>query len=190
MKCYYHTFSQVFTEQECQAIIDFGLAEGLKPGTISTNRVVDEKIRKSDVAFLKRAPETRFLYDALALRIVSANDQSFHLDLSERPFLSLPSVQFTEYKAEGQEHYDWHVDNFWLGQAPTDRKLSCVVQLSDPSTYSGGQLEIEHAAILPDKFTARGDMIVFPSCFRHRVTPVTSGLRHSLVTWAYGPRFK
>lgn len=190
MNCYYHTFDRVFTPDECEAIIEFGKDAGLKPGTVSVDRVVDETIRKSEVSFLQRSAETRFVYDALALRLLSANDQSFGLDLSERPFLSLPSVQFTEYKAEGAEHYDWHVDNFWLGKGPTDRKLSCVVQLSPPDSYAGGRLEIEHAHIDPLRFVHQGDMIVFPSCFRHRVTPVTTGVRHSLVTWAYGPRFK
>lgn len=190
MNAYYHTFSQVFSPDECEEIIALGKAAGLKPGTVTTNRIVDEKIRKSEVSFLTQSWASRFIYDCLAVRIVSANDQCFFLDLSNRPFLDLPSMQFTEYKAEGAEHYDWHTDNFWVSKKTQDRKVSCCVQLSAPEDYEGGRLEIEGTAIPSDRFICRGDIIVFPSCFRHRVTPVTSGIRHSLVTWAYGPRFK
>lgn len=190
MNCHYYTFSQVFSPEECDKIIELGKETGTKPGTVSQARVVDTRIRNSDVSFLTNTHVSRFVYDALALRILSANLAEFGFDLSSVPFLHLPSVQFTEYKAEQEQHYDWHVDNFWTGQSPSDRKLSCVVQLSSPSDYSGGRLEIEHTEIPANRFVQRGDLIVFPSPFRHRVTPVTSGTRHSLVTWAYGPRFK
>lgn len=35
----------------------------------------------------------------------------------------------------------------------------------------------------------RGSGVLFPSFLAHQVTPVTRGLRRSLVAWAYGPQF-
>lgn len=58
-------------------------------------------------------------------------------------------------------------------------KLTCVIQLSDPSTYEGGRLKVgsEYA---PD---AQGTMICFPSDTLHEVEPVTNGERFVLVQW-------
>mgnify|MGYP003351822367 FL=1 len=36
----------------------------------------------------------------------------------------------------------------------------------------------------------KGRLLLFPSFIIHRVTPVTKGIRKSLVTWVEGPRFK
>ena len=85
-------------------------------------------------------------------------------------------------------HYDWHVDNNMLTDLPP-RKLSMSVQLSDPDDYDGGGLEISDGQIV-EATDARGAVIVFPSYRVHRVTPVTEGVRRSLVVWANGPAFR
>jgi predicted 2-oxoglutarate/Fe(II)-dependent dioxygenase YbiX len=38
--------------------------------------------------------------------------------------------------------------------------------------------------------THQGSLVAFPSFMTHRVTPVTRGLRWSLVTWLEGPPFR
>ena len=38
--------------------------------------------------------------------------------------------------------------------------------------------------------TMQGTIIVFPSMLPHRVTPVTEGVRYSLVQWFSGPDFR
>ena len=35
----------------------------------------------------------------------------------------------------------------------------------------------------------QGSIIIFPSFMMHQVTPITKGIRNSLVLWAYGPPF-
>ena len=52
-------------------------------------------------------------------------------------------MQFTEYSAAEQGHYDWHHDVCWRGQSGQDRKLSSAVQLSDSESYEGGDFEFE-----------------------------------------------
>tara|TARA_B100000287_G_scaffold425087_1_gene470844 strand:+ start:300 stop:920 length:621 start_codon:yes stop_codon:yes gene_type:complete len=110
-------------------------------------------------------------------------------------------IQFTEYGV-GQ-YYDWHTDsnngpNILGKWAGTIRKLSVTVSLTDPNEYDGGYLEFDFKnyangpqiknkclQILP-----RGSIVVFPSYIWHRVTPITRGIRHSLVQWNSGPPFK
>jgi predicted 2-oxoglutarate/Fe(II)-dependent dioxygenase YbiX len=66
------------------------------------------------------------------------------------------------------------------------RKLSCIVMLSSPSDYTGGDLIFYGNAQGQNRFrlqTKKGALIVFPSDMFHEVTPVTSGTRLSLVMW-------
>ena len=71
------------------------------------------------------------------------------------------------------------------------RKLSFVLQLSDPDDYEGGNLQLIDESgksyIAPRQ---RGTMILFDSRTQHRVLKVRKGVRKSLVGWTVGPRWK
>ena len=64
------------------------------------------------------------------------------------------------------------------------RKISLVVFLSDTKDYDGGDFEFQEEAKIPAE---KGSILIFPSFLSHRVTPVTRGLRYSLVNWFIGP---
>ncbi len=87
------------------------------------------------------------------------------------------------------DFYDWHID---IGASGTtmSRKLSIVVQLSDPSDYEGGRLEINAAGDVTEMPVSQGTLIAFPSFVLHHVAPVISGRRFSLAAWAHGPAFR
>jgi len=116
-----------------------------------------------------------------------ANRAAFGFDISY-----LADIQFTTYTEEKQGHYDWHIDTFWDSNSNYDRKLSVTVQLSDPSEYEGGCFELDPQYEQPDPehLKMKGTVLVFPSFIRHRVTPVTKGVRKSLVAWIEGPCFR
>lgn len=88
------------------------------------------------------------------------------------------------------QFFNWHLDIGPRTSAP--RKLSCVLQLSDPEEYEGGFLDI----MIGDESTyaraerQKGLVIAFPSYKIHRVTPVTSGKRRSLAIFCHGPNFR
>ena len=99
----------------------------------------------------------------------------------------IDSIQYTEYLAGGG-HYDWHVD---IGPKNiSHRKVSITVQLSDPNEYDGGDLELWNGGAIKSIFRGRGATVLFPSFTMHRVTPVTQGLRKSLVLWVGGEHYK
>ena len=109
---------------------------------------------------------------------------AFNIDVDNQA-----EMQFTEYHAAQRGHYDWHQDVHWNGQAAADRKISITVQLSDGDDYEGGDFEFDDVKTNAD-FRSKGTVLVFPSYLRHRVLPVTSGTRRSLVAWFFGPRWK
>ena len=84
--------------------------------------------------------------------------------------------------------YGWHLD--YGGNGTPSRKLSMVLQLTDPSQYEGGNLQLMTSGEPITVRKQRGLVVVFPSYVLHQVTPVTNGNRQSLVSWITGPTFK
>ncbi len=153
---------------------------------------VNNDIRRSQVRWLKRSDSDFYeMFTELDTLIQAANASAFGFDLS-----GFREIQFTEYHASEAGKYDWHHDTKWCAPTPMRRKLSLVLQLSDPSDYEGGVLELKKTANNctevpnPEKILKQGTVIVFPSFLEHRVSTVTAGNRYSLVTWVEGPHFR
>jgi len=137
-------------------------------------------VRRSKVKFIQDDYIKNILYGY----VLEANRVSFGYDITQ-----CCDIQYTEYHASEKGHYDWHEDWAPFLDKPFQRKLSVTVQLSDPSEYEGGQFEM-NAEPLPDWITEKGTVLVFPSFLSHRVSPVTKGIRRSLVAWFEGPRWR
>jgi PKHD-type hydroxylase len=82
-------------------------------------------------------------------------------------------------------HYHLHQDHG--AGALSTRKLTVIVQLTDPSEYEGCELEVVCCGIGPKN---KGDVVVFPSYTPHSVSPLTKGNRNSLVVWVNGPPYR
>ena len=109
------------------------------------------------------------------------NEARYQFDLWD-----VEPLQYTVYSEGG--YYGWHMD---LGPGPAQRrKLSLTIQLSDPSEYEGGDFEAQTGSEVITGPKERGTVIAFPSWIIHRVTPVTRGIRRSLVVWATGEPFR
>ena len=152
----------------------------------------DPKSRISDVAWCRE----QWLYDLIWPFMERANEDAgwrYHIKAAE-------SNQITRYKMGGfyDLHSDGRGDHLSAYNNPTNafmhghvRKLSMSVILND--NFEGGAFEFASygkeectvTAIEPEA----GAVIVFPSAMEHRVTPVTKGIRYSVVTWFVGPPF-
>ena len=84
-------------------------------------------------------------------------------------------------------HYDWHVDH---GPLKVQRKLSVSLQLSHGESYDGCDLQFVAGNKTETGPRERGAVIAFPSYILHRVTPITRGVRKSIVVWVTGPKFR
>lgn len=176
-------WARALPEEVCETIISEGAVLSVEQATINHDRETDDTIRDGKVAWF---PENSWIDNLLlsyVFRTNRINDWNFNINHGEQ-------VQFTRY--EKDDFYTWHRDS--NVESDVQRKLSITVQLSDPSSYEGGEFEIQDCwgdgyASIPDEGKERGSIIIFPSFLLHQVTPVTSGTRYSLVQWYSGPPF-
>ena len=105
----------------------------------------------------------------------------------ELKITNVENLQYTVY--EKGDYYNWHTDVGKKRNPLGIRKLSFTMILND--NYEGGTLQMEHGAPNSDDRVYNispklGEIIWFHSYKWHRVTLVTSGVRHSLVCWFIG----
>jgi PKHD-type hydroxylase len=179
----YYYFTDVFSKEELELIRTIGDKTPKQAATTvaDENDVVSE-YRKSEIAWLDDNQETRWLYEKIADLCKIANRNMWNFDI----WGYQDSFQYTVYYGDGG-HYDWHVD---LGPGISNRKISFVLQLSDPGEYDGGDLQMNPGGQIMTVPKGLGTLCFFPSFMLHRVTPLNSGVRKSLVNWFCGANFR
>lgn len=144
-------------------------------------------IRATQVAWVHRTPDTEALYQRMEAVVLEVNSKLFRFDLS-----GLTPMQYAVYRESEAGYFDWHIDYGRYrgdpGQEP--RKITMSLQLSDGAGYDGCDLEIRAAYPLDVAPRERGTLVAFRANALHRVTPITRGVRKSLVIWAAGPEFR
>ena len=141
-------------------------------------------MRRSDVVWLNQEPQNQPIYEFIAGFVNKVNADVFRLDIRgfDEPF------QIATYRGDVKGHYDWHVD---IGRGRlSNRKISIVVPLTDPSEYEGGQFQVFHDSEPTTIAMPLGRILAFPSYLLHRVTPVTCGVRRTMAIWVSGPAFR
>lgn len=174
-------YRDAFSAEECAFIRTVCERFAQQEATVSTENKIDEVIRKNKlrwVPYLTADRDITWLYRKLAHFGARAND-TYRFDLLGM----LESLQFTEYIETGN-HYAFHMD-FGNGSM-SRRKLSMVLQLSDPAEYEGGELQLLDGNTPQTVEKGLGHIVLFPSFTLHRVTPLQSGHRITLVSWING----
>jgi len=180
----YWVFKNAINKDTCKQIIDLSKGKW-NEGTVGGKKAVDEKVRKSDVVW----SNDEWLFNICWEFLHTANKNSnWNFEIS-----ACEPMQITKYEKDG--HYDFHYDGdgFTRFNNPSNkflhrmtRKLSMTIVLNED--YEGGEFEFfEDKNLIKEKM---GTVIVFPSYMVHKVRPVTSGTRYSLVAWFCGQPFK
>lgn len=144
------------------------------------------RIRISEVAWVHLNDKTRWFYEKLANIARKINGKHFRFDL----YGFYDHMQYTIYEGDAKSHYDWHTDSGNIDTDHPPRKLSLILQLSSPGEYEGGELEVMSDGKVTRIPKQQNLLVAFPSYTVHRVKPVTSGIRRSLVIWVCGPAFR
>lgn len=186
-------WSDIFTEEELDKIIEY--CETIPKEDASVDYLTTDvsnikpEIRKTTIAWIHRNFENDWFFSRIDSASNKLNAKFFGLDINP-----LNVIQYTIYNEEGS-HYNWHWDCF-IGNNfdglfdPEQRKVSAVLQLSNPEDYEGGDLELLPCGQLMTVEKKRGMLFAFPSFVLHRVTPVNKGDRKTLVAWFTGPDWR
>lgn len=169
---------------ECERLVGNISVDALRPAGL-VGGIIDGTMRRADVAWLDDVAGTAWAADRLADVVAQANREAFGFDITD---LS-ESAQVARYDWTDAAHFGWHSD-IGSGALAARRKLTVVVQLSDPEDYDGGRLELWPDSTIVTASDAQGSATVFPSYVLHRVTPVSRGTRWSMTLWAHGPSFR
>jgi PKHD-type hydroxylase len=174
------TYTNVFTEEEIDSIKKLSNSFTEEKGSIeNTTRVNINDMRETTIKWIHVTKDSEWLYRKLTDVIKDANEKYFQFKVEE-----LETLQYTIYN-EGC-FYESHTDFV----SAYSRKLSFVLQLSDPSDYEGGDLILKFDTPFHTVQKNKGSIVIFPSYVLHEVTEVTKGNRITLVAWVRGPAFK
>ena len=192
LKHNYYYFTKAIPLKTCKKIIKEGRKKIIQQAT--TVKGMDKKARDCKVAWINE----KWIYDIINPFIHTANKNAgwnFQFDWNE-------TSQFTTY-GKG-DYYGWHIDQSDTPKKDKNknfdgkiRKLSLTLQLTDPSQYEGGNLQLKWLSqdakiktVTIKEGQKCGTIIIFPSFIFHRITPITKGTRQSLVNWSLGDVFK
>lgn len=198
-----------FTElpKDVIEIVEKDVADKFDPKVANSKlngNVLNTEIRNSNNAWI---PTAHWIGGFLWHYVERANRENFLYDIT---CIDEEALQYTKYN-EGM-FYGWHNDagisnhykptsianigntrgiDFINQNAELVRKISFSLQLSNPDDYEGGNLELVDESgksyIAPRQ---QGNLILFDSRTRHRVTEITKGVRKSIVGWVIGSRWK
>tara|TARA_R110002073_G_scaffold312586_1_gene484097 strand:- start:22935 stop:23528 length:594 start_codon:yes stop_codon:yes gene_type:complete len=180
----YVYYQGLFLPHEIDRILSFWDDQKIIKATISgdNDSQYDDDLRKSSVMFIDNTPENDWIYNKLASLAIKSNNERYWFDLLGFH----QELQLTKY-SKG-DFFDWHLD-FGAGEISA-RKLSMTIQLSDSDDYEGGDLQFMMNQKIVNAPRKKGTIVIFPSFIMHRVTPITKGLRQSIVGWVSGPPYR
>jgi hypothetical protein len=209
----YYFFKDIIPHRICDDIIKLCHIKNKQRGTTGDfgNILSKEgKITKKDIQQLIKIRDSNIVWcdeywihkeiiEYIKLANINAK-WNFEIENSE-------DMQFTKY--EPGQHYDWHQDcwnDVYSDSHPKEmlrgltRKISAVVSLSNPNDYTGGDFKMfipespkranKKCIKVIQELKSKGSIIVFPSHYFHKVEPILTGTRYSLVSWYLGKPFK
>lgn len=180
--CNAYYFHQGLTDSQVEKITDYATVHQRQQALVDGE--LKPEVCRGHVTSLPLNDETGWLYQRVGSMASKVNEVLWNFSLAG---MSEPA-EVVEYTGDEQGHYNWHMD---LGQdKAVHRKICVVIQLSDPSSYEGGDLQLylgsESVSIQKEK----GYVCVFPAYVLQQITPVTKGHAQFLVLRLSGEAFR
>ena len=187
----YNEGNEFLTPEQCDRLVAYAESQPLGRGTIGNggNNTFYEDLDYRSVSLRSlqcHEDDLEWLFTIIRDRVDWVNQDHYRFDLHGL----LEGMQYLRYDASeaAPGKYKWHQD--YGGGYSSHRKLSVVIQLSDPSEYDGCELRMFTSEDFAVPTVAKGTGVIFPTWQPHSVTPIERGVRRSLVCWVSGPQFR
>ena len=170
--------SSLFSKEECEQILNSSIEELWLPARV----IGDGKLhvgRRQKV----RGDVTGFPFMNIRSVTKKANDEIYDFNLLGIIDQDFPQV----FKYSEKEYYDWHFD---LNIMMPSRKITFIINLTDPAEYQGGVVEFLNIDTADANINEQGSCLIFPSYIPYRITPIKKGIKHILVGHIHGALFK
>lgn len=180
---YYWIWSQAIPKEICDFVLSTCNWKEAQDGTVyqkDNGFEINKNLRITDVIWANKMS----VIGCISATYIRAANQSagWNFDLTD-----MENTQLGRYSGGG--HYSWHADTF-APENGQQRKLSISILLNDFSEFEGGEFKFKNLSDEQQPKLTQGSVLVFPSFLEHMVTPITSGVRYSAVTWCRGASFK
>lgn len=172
----------LYTPHECHRLVSMMTDDGWTAAGITGNEGsgsrTGAKVRSASTQNLP--PAAGWAVERLVRAITAINEEIFRFRLWGIPSTDVPSI--VRYLADEGGHFSPHID---AGSGMSTRKVTYVVQLSDPGDYAGGDLVVQEGGKAAPK--EQGMLTLFPAMLTHVVAPVLRSKRYALIGWVHGP---
>ena len=170
--------SEIFSKEECEQVMANCIDELWLPSTV----VGDTEFHRSRRQKLRGEVDG---FPFLNIRDVTklANSEIYDFSLMGIIDQDYPQV----FKYSEKDFYKMHMD---LNPMAPSRKLTFIINLSDPAAYEGGTIEFLNIKVDSKLTVEQGSCLVFPSYIPYEITPVTSGVKNVIIGHVHGAVFK
>ncbi len=170
--------SELFTKEQCEQILADCVDELWIPATVVGNTNFHKSQRQKLRGKIQGFP-------FLDIREVTknANDSIFDFSLLGIIDQDYPQV----FKYGENDFYNMHME---LNPMALSRKITFIINLSDPSEYEGGNITFLNVDANPTELNEQGTCLVFPSYIPFSIDKVTKGNRKMIVGHVHGAVFK
>lgn len=173
-------YSDFFHPSICEKIVE--QAEKIQYSPFN-----DKKSRFHTISYNKffNTRDYKWLLKPLNEILADANNKNFMIDVSQIEYLTM--MKFYE-----GDFWDWHHDtDWWFNPLPYDKKITIMVNLTRNDEFEGGEFEQFMSTIpIPQKYFDIGSVLVIPSYFYYKISPILSGVRKMLNVNVIGPKYK
>ena len=170
--------AELFTEEQCNGILENCIEELWLPARI----IGDTALHLAKRQKLRGDVQG---YPFMDIRTITknANDTIYDFNLLGIIDQDFPQI----FKYTEKDYYNWHIE---ISPMAPSRKISFIVNLSNPDDYEGGKIEFLNVDTSESGISTQGHCLIFPSFMPYRITPVTKGANHIIIGHVHGALFK
>jgi hypothetical protein len=172
----------VLTPTQCMMLRQDAQVIGMKRAPVLAKDGVTRTVSRTRTCtscWIPFAPHYKWLYSIINELTMAINAEHYRFDVT-----GVQQLQILRYSP--LQRFSWHWDTF----TGSDRKLTAVVNLSAPTEYLGGGLQVKADIDNVRFIREQGAGCWFPSYIEHRARAPIWGTRWVLVAWFTGPAWR